>query len=113
LLPGIERDNSQAIIVLTTSSEVPADLAGHATVIDWPLPDRAEIAAILDAAVTSLPENDKSGAPLRAELPRDVREIAIDAPVGLIGEEAASCYAKSLVQSKRIDPLSSRTKRSA
>jgi AAA+ superfamily predicted ATPase len=104
LLPGIERDNSQAIIVLTTSSEVPADLAPHATVIDWPLPDRAEIAAILDAAVTSLPENDKSGAPLRAvACPADVREIAIDSAVGLIGEEAASCYAKSLVQSKRID----------
>jgi hypothetical protein len=28
---------------------------------------------------------------------------AIDSAVGLISEEAASCYAKSLVQSKKID----------
>lgn len=104
-LPGVDRESSQAIIVLTTSTEVPPDLAPHATVIDWPLPDRAEIASILDAAIKSLPEMDKEGRPLRANaMNADTREMAIDAAVGLIGEEAASCFAKSLVQSKRIDP---------
>ena len=47
---------AQAIIILSPKSEVPAELAGHATVIDWPMPDRAEIAAILDAAIESLPD---------------------------------------------------------
>jgi SpoVK/Ycf46/Vps4 family AAA+-type ATPase len=33
-----------------------------------------------------------------------VREAAIDAAVGLSGEEAAACYARSLVTTKKIDP---------
>jgi SpoVK/Ycf46/Vps4 family AAA+-type ATPase len=40
------------------------------------------------------------------------RDAAIDAAVGLTGEEAQACYARSLVQLRRIDPaLVSREKR--
>lgn len=100
LLPTIPRERAQAIIVVTTSSEVPPDLQGHATVIEWPLPDRAEIAAALDAAIESLPDNIRAGA-----APNGSRDAAIDAAVGLTGEEAAACYARSLVQLRRIDPV--------
>jgi MoxR-like ATPase len=99
LLPGVPRDRAQAIIVLSTSAELPPEIAGHATVIEWPLPDRSEIAAILDAALDALPENLKADA-----APNGTRDAAIDAAVGLSGEEAAACYARSLVQSKKIDP---------
>jgi len=99
LLPTTKRESAQAIIVLTPSAEVPAELAGHATVIEWPLPDRDEIASILDAAIGSLPEEMKGKA-----APNGKREAAIDAAVGLSGEEAASCYARSLVQLRLIDP---------
>jgi hypothetical protein len=99
-LPTVPRDRAQAIFVITPISEVPPELAGHATVIDWPNPDREEIAAILDAAIGSLPEELKANA-----APNGQRDAAIDAAVGLTGEEAASCYAKSLVQSKRVDPV--------
>lgn len=37
-------DNAQALIVLSPSGDVPPELSGHATVIEWPMPDRAEIA---------------------------------------------------------------------
>jgi len=37
--------------------------------------------------------------------PNGTREAAIDAAVGLSGEEAGACYARSLVQTKRIDPV--------
>ena len=111
MLPGAPRERAQAVIILTPSGEVPAELSGHATVIDWPLPDRSEIAAVLDAAVNALPEfelKDKKPdptKPLRAlACPAEVRDAAIDAAVGLSSEEAAACYAKSLVQTKRIDP---------
>lgn len=112
-LPGVQRKNAQAVIILTTETKVPDDLAGHATVIDWPLPDRSEIAAVLDAAVNALAEYeiDKEtgepnlNKPLRAlAAPGNVRDLAIDAAVGLTAEEAAACYAKSLVQTKKIDP---------
>jgi SpoVK/Ycf46/Vps4 family AAA+-type ATPase len=99
-LPATPRDSAQAVIVLTPSSEIPPELAGHATVIQWPLPDRDEIAAILDAAVEALPENLRSQAAANGK-----REAAIDAAVGLTGEEASACFAKSLVQLRRIDPL--------
>lgn len=99
-LPSVPRERAQAVIVITPSGEVPPELQGNVTVIDWPNPDRDEIASILDAAIASLPEDLKAGA-----APNGQREAAIDAAVGLSGEEAASCYAKSLVQLKRIDPL--------
>ena len=98
-LPTVPRDSAQAIVVLSTSAEVPAELANHTAVIDWPLPGRGEIAAILDAAIAALPEELKSGAAANG-----TRDAAIDAAVGLSGEEAAGCFAKSLVRLRRIDP---------
>jgi hypothetical protein len=100
MLPGCPREQAQAVIILSPSKDVPAELAGHTTVIEWPLPDREEIAAILQAAIDSLPEEMQTAA-----CPDSERELAIDAAVGLSGEEAASCYARSLVQHRRIDPL--------
>ncbi len=100
LLPGCPREQAQAVIVLSPSSDMPAELAGHATVIEWPLPDREEIAAILQSAIESLPDDMQEKA-----CPDSEREAAIDAAVGLTGEEAASCYARSLVQHRAIDPL--------
>jgi len=105
-LPGVQRDLAQAIIVITPDGNVPPELAGHATVIEWPLPDREEVAAILDAAVSGLPEFENDGStPLRAlAAPNGTRDAAIDAAVGLSGEEAAACYARSLVQFRKVDP---------
>jgi len=97
MLPGVARDSAQAVVVLTPRASVPEELAGHATVIEWPLPDREEIADVLDAAVEALPDEMQIGA-------NGAREAAIDAAVGLTGEEAAACYARSLVQLRRIDP---------
>lgn len=107
LLPTIAAPTAQAMIVLSPSKEVPPELSGHATVIDWPLPDRAEIGALLDASIEVLPETDKDGKPVReAARPKNgEREAAIDAAVGLTGEEAQACYSKSLVQLRRVDPV--------
>lgn len=112
LLPGVPKHSAQAIIILTTSGKIPADLSGHATVVDWPLPDRSEIEKELVSALNSLPEfkTDKGTGepdttkPVRANaVTPESRELAIDAAVGLTAEEAASCYAKSLVQTNTID----------
>src|SRR5262245_5127321 len=99
LLPGTVPERSQAIILLTTSANIPPELAAHATVIDWPLPDRDEIAKLLDSAVRNLPKEYQAGA-----LKNGSRDAAIDAAVGLSGEEADACFAKSLVQLRRVDP---------
>ena len=99
-LPGTPRDRAQAVVVISPSGEVPPELSSHATVIEWPLPDREEVAGILDAAIEALPEELRTGA-----APNGQRDAAVDAAVGLSGEEAAACYAKSLVQLRRIDPV--------
>ncbi len=99
LLPGVPRDAAQALIVLSTEANVPQELSAHAVVLEWPLPDRNEIAAILDGAINALPDEIKAKAATNG-----TRDAAIDAAVGLSGEEAASCYARSLVQLRRIDP---------
>jgi hypothetical protein len=98
-LPGVPRDAAQAMIIITPSSDVPPELANHATVIEWPLPDRAEIAAIFDAAIESLPEEMRAAS-------LGARDAAIDSAIGLTGEEAASCFARSLVQLRKVDPAS-------
>lgn len=100
MLPGVpKRENSQALILLSTESKLPPELEGHATVIEWPLPDRAEIAATLDSAIKILPPEAQ-----KEIATSGVRDQAIDAAVGLSQEEANSCYSKSLVQSGKIDP---------
>lgn len=99
MLPGIPRERAQAVIVLSPSGDVPPELAGHATVIDWPAPDREEIAAILDAAIAGMPEDMQANA-----APNGARDAAIDAAVGLSGEEASNCYSRSLVQTRTVDP---------
>src|ERR1039458_3837514 len=58
-LPSVPRESAQAIIILTTEANIPSDLAGHATVIEWPLPDRSEIEKVLTTAINSLPEFEK------------------------------------------------------
>jgi len=81
-------------VILTPSSEVPPELQGHAVVVNWPMPDRAELANMLDSMAERY-KLDLNGS----------RDAAIDAAVGLSGEEAESCFARSLVSLKRIDPV--------
>ncbi len=101
-LQAAPRAEARAIVILTPSSEVPAELAGHATVIDYPLPERAEVAAILDGVVGALPEEVRIR--VQGALVNGSREAAIDAAVGLSAEEVSSCYARSLVTLQGIDP---------
>ena len=127
-LGSTPRSESRAMIILTPLSEVPPELAGHAIVVPWPMPDRAEIAAILDCSVAALDPGDvdpdaddkaRAAHERAAGIYRDVtaalvngaREAAIDGAVGLTGEEAASCYAKSLVMHRRIDPAAVSTEK--
>jgi len=98
-LPSTPRDNAQAIVVISPSGKVPDELGVHASVIEWPLPDREEIGAILKAAIDALPEAMQKDA-----APNGTRDAAIDAAVGLSGEEAASCFARSIVKLRKIDP---------
>ena len=98
-LPRTARDTAQAIVIMTPSREIPPDLDGHVTVVNWPLPDRAEIGQCLDGCINNLPAAFRDKA-----RPNGDREAAIDAGIGLTYEEAQACYSRSLVTLQRIDP---------
>lgn len=94
-LPDTPLDNSQLLVIISPSGDVPAELSNLTTVVEWPLPDRIEIGMMLDTAVTN---NNLD------TLVNGVREAAISAAVGLSGEEAEACFARSIIQMKAIDP---------
>jgi len=73
LLPSLPLNRSDALIVLSPSNKVPAELANSATVIEWPMPDRKEMGEILDLALQGVPEE------MRAV--NGTRERAIDAAI--------------------------------
>lgn len=100
VLPTAPRDKARAVIVLTPVNDVPPELAGHAIVVEFPLPDRAEIAALLDSAIAALPDDMRATA-----TENGTRDRAIDSAVGLTAEEVQSCFAKSLVSTRKIDPV--------
>jgi AAA+ superfamily predicted ATPase len=101
---GRARGSFRAVVLLTPSSDIPLEIQGNAVFVDFPLPDRAEIASILG----DLLEIYKDAAP------NGTREAAIDSAVGLTADEATNCYARSLVLTGgKIDPaiVSSEKKR--
>jgi len=92
------QESGQAIIILTPDSELPKEIAAHTRVTDWPLPDRDELGELLDLAVE--PYTDE-----QIEKPTNgTRDAAVEAAIGLSGEEAQACFARSIVQSRKIDP---------
>ena len=101
MLPMAPRDQARAIILLSPTNDIPPELSGHAIVIEFPLPDRAEIAGLLDAAIAALPDDLKATA-----CPNGARDLAIDSAVGLSQEEATACFSKSLVVERKINPAS-------
>lgn len=91
------KDKARAIIVLGPSTEIPLELSGHATVVDWPLPDRQTIGRVYDEVLSALPPE------VRGNVDETARDAAIDAAIGLSAEEAANCYSKSAVAARTID----------
>lgn len=86
----------RAMVILTPSTEIPPDLVGQANLIEYPIPDREDVAKIFDL----LPF--KENGLLLPEAP--IREAGVDAALGLSGAEIQNCFYRSLVTLKRIDP---------
>lgn len=98
-LPQAPRNAARSIVVISPSADVPPELSGHALVIDVPLPDRAEVSALLDTAIAALPDEIRANA-----APNGTRDRAIDAALGLSAEEVISTFSRSLIATRTIDP---------
>jgi len=101
-LKSSEPAQARAVILLCpVGKEIPADIASVARVIDYPIPERGEVAAMLDAAVAALPDEK-----VRAEaITPETREAAIEAACGLDSERIEDAFSVSLVQTRKVDPL--------
>ena len=122
-LPKQDVKRAQTIVIVTANPDIPPEIATDVQVINWPMPDRIEMARILDEAcdpifATERTERDgftaeqvkdwkKTQASVRASITGEEREVAIGAAIGLSGLEAQSCFASSLVMTEpaRIDPV--------
>lgn len=100
-LQSARPDEARSIVLVSPmSAEVPRDIPELATnVIDYPLPDRAEVTEILDGVIRGLSAELQ---PLAA--PNGTRDRAIDGALGLSAAQIIESYSCSLVKSKRIDP---------
>ena len=99
-LQSTPKDEARAIVIITPSAEIPADIKGQLPIITFALPDRVEMASILKTVIDSQ----------SPEIQKDIcangtRDQVVDSAMGLTAEEAASCFARSLVMTKKIDPL--------
>jgi ATP-dependent 26S proteasome regulatory subunit len=115
-LPNRPADRAQTIVLLLPTGDIPPELSNSVQMVDWPLPDRLEIGEILDAAVAPVlltdPDSREDAAVFR-KIQKQVlestsgtaRDLAVDAAIGLSGEEAQSSFAISLVQASQIDPV--------
>lgn len=101
-LQGVPEKRARAVVILSSSSEVPPELVGQATIIDWPLPDRVEMGKILDEVVESVPDDVRDA--VIESVKNGNREAAIDAAVGLTAANAENAYAHSVVTQRKIDP---------
>ena len=82
-LPGTPRNVAQAIVVLSPSGRRATGTGESRHVINWPMPDRDEIGALLDAAASSAARRHEDRAVINGG-----RDASIDAAVGISGEEA-------------------------
>ena len=96
------------VVIVPPSAELPADLKNEVVVVEWSLPDREEVGALLDASAERVAISKDVRAPAVASAIRESvrngrREQLVDAALGMSGEQAAAAFALSLVATKVLD----------
>jgi AAA+ superfamily predicted ATPase len=86
----------RTIVILSPVLDLPPDLAKDVAVIDWPLPTREELGELFDGIAEQL-KNGAKATTLGA------RESVVEAALGLTVTEADNAFARSCVESGRID----------
>src|SRR3954470_9080069 len=91
------KTKNHALIVLGCRLTVPPELEREITVIEFKLPDKAQLSLVLDGVVGSATESGKKLPPVRTE-------AALDAAAGLTTTEAENAFALSVVEANAIEP---------
>lgn len=93
------RDKRQTIILTSPTLVLPADLEKDVTLVDFGLPDQADIEAILEKVLAAVKDNPK----VDVTLDKLQRELIVKSAQGLTQDEIESVFARSLVEKRRFD----------
>jgi ATP-dependent 26S proteasome regulatory subunit len=86
-------NEARAVVITSTDGRPPSQIDAHAVTLDFPLPEREEVSAILDTVCASRPD-------LSEQLVNGAREKTVDAALGMFEQRISTAYAKSIVMNK-------------
>jgi SpoVK/Ycf46/Vps4 family AAA+-type ATPase len=98
-LAGRLRGRSQTLFLVAPTLNLPAELEKDVTVVEFPLPEPADIEAQLKEVVEAM--DGKPGVDVK--LTPDKQELLVKSAQGLTADEIESALARSLVESKSLD----------
>ena len=92
------KESLKTIILISPILEIPTELEKEVTVINYPLPSREDLSALLDRIITDL----KDFKQIRIELDDAGRQRLLQAALGLTISEAENVFAKIVVKDERL-----------
>jgi SpoVK/Ycf46/Vps4 family AAA+-type ATPase len=93
------RGRAETLILMGPTLNLPTDLEKDVTVVDFDLPQSADIEATLDRVIAAVKDNPN----VNSKLEPAQRESLVKSAQGLTQDEIESVFARSLVERKRFD----------
>jgi ATP-dependent 26S proteasome regulatory subunit len=95
------KNSFKTIIIVSPVLEIPPEIEKEITVLHLPLPDRAELSALLDRIAEELRRFKQ----IKIDLDEPGRERLLQAALGLTLSEAENVFARVIVQKERLSGL--------
>ncbi|MGO8698515.1 MAG: AAA family ATPase [Limisphaerales bacterium] len=92
------KDSFKTIILVSPVLEIPTELEKEVTVLNYPLPSREDLSALLDRIIADVKEFKQ----VRIDLDEAGRERLLQAALGLTLGEAENVFAKIIVKDERL-----------
>ena len=92
------KNSFKTIVLISPTMEIPTELEKEVTVLNFPLPERADLSGLLDRIIADM----KQFSQVSIELDDAGRERLIQAALGLTMNEAENVFARIIVQDQRL-----------
>ena len=92
------KNSFKTIVIIAPITEIPTELEKEITLLNFPLPDRAELGALLDKIIEDVTQLGR----VEIDLDEAGRERLLQASLGLTLGEAENVFAKIIVKDERL-----------
>jgi hypothetical protein len=92
------KNSFKTVILISPTLEIPTELEKEITVLNFPLPDREELSALLDRIIQDVSQFKQ----VKIDLDEAGRERLLQAALGLTLSEAENVFAKIIVKDERL-----------